>query len=204
MPGSVVDLSALGAKVPSPIVVDTNLIVEWLVVPMLGVAPSSPTVAGTQHASQFFSELSASRGTGIVTPTVFTELVHVAIEFRYKQELSRINAMARQGNGPRIKSWRRLYKQDASILQAFQGDLQRLRSLLVASGLLFLEQSGLGPIPSGREYDEELVHLVGTYGLDSNDAAILMEARRSGVTAIVSLDADMRRARADFDIYTWL
>ena len=76
--------------------------------------------------------------------------------------------------------------------------------MLIANGLLFLAPDDLGPITSGRSYDEELVHLVGTYGLDSGDALLLMEARRSGVTDVISLDADLQRARADFNIYTWL
>lgn len=70
--------------------------------------------------------------------------------------------------------------------------------------MLFLAPDELGPIASGRSYDEELVHLVGTYGLDSSDALILMEAQRFGVTDIVSLDGDLQRARADFNVYTWL
>lgn len=50
----------------------------------------------------------------------------------------------------------------------------------------------------------ELVHLVGKYGLDSNDAVILMEAQRCGVADIVTVDRDLLRAPADFTIYTWL
>jgi predicted nucleic acid-binding protein len=91
-----------------------------------------------------------------------------------------------------------------TILQTFLPDLEQLRWLLIASGLLFLAPDDLGPIVSGRSYHEELIHLVGTYGLDSNDALLLMEARRSGVTDVVTLDADLRRAQADFNIYTWL
>ena len=75
---------------------------------------------------------------------------------------------------------------------------------MIANGLLLVAPDGLGPIPSGRAYDEELVHLVGTYGLDSGDAVILMEAQRYGVTDIVTLDKDLRRAQADFTVYTWL
>lgn len=93
---------------------------------------------------------------------------------------------------------------DATILQDFLPELEELRLLLSANGLLFIAPDQLGFIVTGRSYDEELVHLVGTYGLDSNDALILMEAQRYGVTDIVSLDADMQRAQADFNVYTWL
>lgn len=90
------------------------------------------------------------------------------------------------------------------ILQNLLPKLEQLGQLLITSGLLLLTPDELGPITSGRTYDEELVHLVGTYGLDSNDALILMEAQRYGVIDIVTLDADLRRAQADFNIYTWL
>jgi hypothetical protein len=100
--------------------------------------------------------------------------------------------------------WLTLYKQDETILQAFLPDLERLRQLLIANGLLFLSPDELGPIVSGRSYDEELLNLVGTYGLDSGDAVILMEAQRYGVTDVITLDADFQRARADFTIHTWL
>lgn len=82
-------------------------------------------------------------------------------------------------------------------------DLLHLRQTLSTNGLLFIAPDDLGPISSGRAYDEELIHLVGTYGLDSNDASILMEAQRYGVTDIITLDADLQRAQADFTIYTW-
>lgn len=42
------------------------------------------------------------------------------------------------------------------------------------------------------------------YALDSSDAAILVEARRAGVADVATLDADLRRAAADFTIHTWL
>jgi predicted nucleic acid-binding protein len=103
-----------------------------------------------------------------------------------------------------VRGWTDLYKQDPAILQVFLPDLERFRRLLIANGLYFVSPWDLGPVASGRRHDEELVHLVGTYGLDSNDAAILMEAQRLGWTDVVTLDADMQRAQADFNIYTWI
>ncbi len=42
------------------------------------------------------------------------------------------------------------------------------------------------------------------YRLDSGDAAILIEASRAGIDAVVSEDPDWRRASRDFDVHTWL
>ena len=204
MPGSVVDLLVAGSGFPDPIVVDTNLIVEHLVVPYIPILPASPVTVSAQRAGAFFRALTAGNGTGIVTPVVFAEFVRAAVKIKYRQERLRIGPGNQNRYGRPIKDWLALYKQDEAILRAFLPDLEQLRRLLIANGLLFLAPEDLGPIVSGRTFDEELVHLVGTYGLDSGDALILMEARRYGVTDIVSLDPDLQRAQADFDIHTWL
>lgn len=202
MPGSVVDLSPGIVPLPDPIVVDTNILVERLLAAFLGALPTANAVQA-QRANQFFLDLAARRGTGIVTPTIFTELVHIAIQFKYRQELlTRGNAL-RQMHGP-LRDWKDLYKRDPTILQAYALDLELLRRLLIANDLLFIDPDELGATPFGRGHDEELVALVGTYGLDSNDASILLEAQRCGVNAIITLGGDLKRGQSDFDIYTWL
>lgn len=198
MPGRVVDLSVPDAQFPDPIVVDTNLIVERLLVPLLG-SPRQQTAVNATRAARFFHELNLNNGTGIVTPTIFKEFVHAAIRFKYRQEQLNMRAAGQQPPG----LWQELYKQDATILQGFASDLEQLRQLISANGLLFLPPEQLGPIASGRSHDEELVHLAGRYGLDSNDASILLEALRYGYTDLITLDTDMQRAQSDFTIYTW-
>lgn len=204
MPGSVIDLSRPGYTIPDPIVVDTNLIVERLIVPLAGTTSSPQVTVNAHRANQFFLSLLATNRTGIVTSTVLNELLHVAIRTKYQEERRRLGSRSRQPFGRTINSWRDLYKADATILQALLPNLAQLSHLLTTNGLLFLPPDVLGPITSGRAYDEELIHLVGTYGLDSNDALILMEAQRAGVRDVITLDADLRRAQADFNIYTWL
>jgi predicted nucleic acid-binding protein len=140
-----------------------------------------------------------------VTPTVFTEFVHVLVRTRYRQEYGRMTALDRNTRYARpVRGWADLYKQDPAMLHAFQPDLERFRRLLIANGLYFVSPWELGPLASGSRYDVELVDRVGAYGLDSNDIAILLEAEQVGVRDIVSLDADLQRAQADFTIYTWI
>jgi hypothetical protein len=204
MPGSVVDLSVPGAVFPDPIVVDTNLLVERLIYPFLGLLPGA--TPQPVRATQFFRGLAARRGSGIVTPTVFNEFVHSAVHLRYKQELLKLGGTPNQIQryGRPINNWKVLYKIDPGILHAFAPDLLLLRQILIGNGMLVLAPDELGPTRSGLAFDEELVHIVGTFGLDANDAAILLEAERYGVTDIVTLDADLQRAQKDFTIYTWL
>ena len=199
MPGSVVDLSQPGSSVPSIVIVDTNVIVEYLLATFL-----NPAATPAAHVTQFFTDLAAGNDIGIVTPTVFTEFVHVLVRTRYRHEYGRMTALDRNTKYARsVRGWADLYKQDPAILHAFLPDLERFRRLLIANRLLLVSPDKLGPIASGRSHDEELVHLIGDYGLDSSDAALLLEAHRLGVTDIVSLDADMQRAQAGFTVYTW-
>lgn len=205
MPGSVVNLSVPGYQLPDLIAVDTNLIVERLIVSFPSVTSIPPrTIVNAQRTNQFFQDLIASNGTGIVTPTAFNEFIHVAIKLEYDKQRLLLSPSTRQMYSRPIKNWHDLYKQDPTILRAFQSDLTRLRRFFTANGLLFVMPNELGSIASGRTYDEELIYLVGTYGLDSNDAVILMEAQRYRVPDVISLDADLQRAQADFNIYSWL
>ena len=203
MPGRVVDLATGWTSLPDPIVVDTNLIVEYVVVPLVTPATPAATTISARRADDFFRWLVAGGGAWIVTPTIFAETIHAAIRLESEQERLRLGPGARLANGQPIANWLSLYKADPTILQGFLPDLIQLRRLLAANGLLLLSPDDLGPIAPGRSYDEELVHLVTAYGLDANDALIL-EARRFGLTDGVTLDADLRRAQSDFAIHTWL
>jgi len=190
VPGNVIDLSIPGARIPDPIIVDANLIVEFLVAPLIEGRALPRTAKNARRADQFFSELHARNGTGLVTPTVFNEVIHVAIKFTYKQVWFEVRTGILDEYRRPIRDLTDFYKVDASILRNFEGDLTRLRLRLVANGLLLVAPEGLGAIASGRTYDDELVHLICPYGLASNDALMLLEARRLGVYDVVSLDAD--------------
>ena len=203
MAGSVVDLSVPGTTFPNPISVDTNLLVERLIHPFFGTASGASPFAA--RAAQFFHELNARQSTGIVTPTAFNEFVHVAIQTRYKQELRALGGTAGQIRryGRPINNWKVLYKIDPGVLRSFMTDLRLLRHLLIANGLIIFKPSELGAIGSGRGFDEELIHTIGTFGLDANDAAILIESACAGTADVITLDVDLQRARPDYNIYTW-
>lgn len=205
LPGNVVDLSAGDWSLPETVVVDTNLLVEHLLHVVPGVNLTR-LPEQTRRAEEVFRHLKQNVISGIVTPTVFVELIHVAIRTRYQQVKIELGDASKQITtyAVAIKDAMHLYKQDPSILKAFAAHLGLLRRLLIARNLLVIAPEELGEIESGRSYDAELVHLIGKYGLDSNDAVILMEAQRCGVTEIVTFDRDLLRAQADFTVYTWL
>jgi predicted nucleic acid-binding protein len=205
MGGSIVDLSTSSVGLANLFIVDTKLIVERVLYPTLGLPPS-PVAVQKQRADLVSRHLSDHSGTGVCHPCHLPELIQVAIRVHYSHARRQLGDTAQQVAiyGVPIKDWTDLYKHDASILRAFAPALEQLRQLLIANDLLVVSPNDLREIESGRSYDAELVHLVGQYGLDSNDAVTLMAAQRCGVTDIVTFDRDLLRAKADFTIYTWL
>lgn len=208
MAGSLVDLNQPGALLPASVVVDTSVILNWLEItyPVAGVSP--PVKTGHQAALRFFQALENRNPLGLVASISFNEVFHVLLRARFDSEIrNHLSTLAERFpdiRSPRNYRWRHLLKARSDLLRPFVTDFDRVRLRMIASGLVFLQPGDLGPIPSGRSLDEEMLDLMARYHLDTGDAAILLEARRAGLTAIVTADADLRRAQADFDVYTWL
>lgn len=159
MPGKIVDLSLQGSSIPDPIVVDTNIITDFLLASLFVSSAPNP------KAGQFFQHLHIDGATGVVTPTAFREFIHAALRARYKHEFRLMTPYARRTTyGYPVRDWVDLYKQDASVLQGFLPDLRTLRNLRIANGLLLAAPEDLGPIVSDRSYDEKPIDLVGAYG----------------------------------------
>lgn len=186
-------------------VVDTNVVANLLLASFPAGTASHSQQRDSHRAIQYFQDLQANGGIGVVTPTVFTELIHVLIKARYRHEINTLSKLDMQRKyGKVFNAWNLLYKDDPAILQNFKPQLNRLKMLLMANGLLFLEPDHLGQIVSGRKFDDEMIELATKYGLNSNDARILIEVQCCGLTDIVSFDKDIQRASADFTVYTWL
>lgn len=208
MPGSIVDLALPGVALPPEVIVDTSL-----VMPQLLTAFYTPQPFEASRAADFFRLIGRTTGSvGLVTSTVVREVFHFALVARYKMEepahRPALHAhygipMRPPGQRPYTFRWDQLYKMDATIAQRLGGDLVALCRQLTRAGLLFLQPDDLAPIPSGSGLEQEILRLMTRYGVDSNDAAILEEAQRAGVLAVASLDRDIQRAQADFDVFTW-
>lgn len=198
--GRIVDLSLPGVQRPSRLALDSSILI-----PQFLSAFHTPYPLVASRVGRLFTLLQASGAAGLVTSTVANEFFHFAIAATYKSELPNHRARLAAQFGPRRSyDWHQLYKIDCTILQRFGPGLERLRRLLITNNLLFLQPGDLTPIASGRSLDEELVHLIGRYGLDTSDPAILLETQRFNTFSIATLDQDMQRAVADFDVYTWL
>lgn len=197
--GSLIDLDQRNVPIPAPVVIDTNVVVALLLI------SSPPPSVQSQQAEDFFARLLRTDQQVILTPTAFSEFVHIAITSHYRSVFHREGraALSRRHDAI-IRDGRDLFKHDPSILQRHAVNLAHLRESLIAANVVIIDPEQLAPIASGRTHQQELLHVVSHYGVDTSDALILMEASRLGVRAIVTMDQDMQRARADFDIHTWL
>lgn len=200
MPGSLINLSEPGHRLPPYLVLDRNLLVTRFLASYETSLPNS-----TVKAEQLFRLLVTTQSTGVITSVVWAEVLHHMIRAHYRRALSDARALLRSAY-PRSRghTWQQLYKLRPELMQRLVPELERLRLLLRANGLDFVQPDDLEPVPSGTTVDEELIRIIGQYQVDSSDAAILLEGRRAGVMSIASLDTDMRRAQLDFDVYTWL
>ena len=200
MAGRLFDLSSTDNAIPQSAILDSNVVIAWQAASFHD--DQSPDAL---RATAFMRALATSEQQAVLTPTAYSETVHATIKAIYQRSRSdhRSALTARYGR-PGGFSWRDLYKLSPTILQLQAPALAELRQRLLAVNIALLDHSDLGHPRGERRYDRELLDLVVRYGLDNSDATILMEAMRIGVDSIVSLDRDMQRAAADFDVYTCL
>jgi hypothetical protein len=79
-----------------------------------------------------------------------------------------------------------------------------LRLILARNGLKFVSMDRVELVDAIAPFDEYLITLCCDFGLNVGDARVLIEAQRLGIGSIATMDGDMQRASANFDIYTWL
>lgn len=205
MAGSLTDLSRIDPPLPSRLVIDSSTIIDWLILETRTAIASAPPTPAQQPAARFVSRLVSQRVSGLVTPTSLAEILHFVVKSRFRAELPNFrDDLRRRYPDVRRYRWEHLFKTRSDLLAEFIPGLDETRQLMSVNNLFVLQPDELGPIPSGRTLDDELIRTMARYELDSNDAAILIDARRAGIPAIASSDGDFRRAQLDFDVYTWL
>src|SRR3712207_219104 len=79
---SLVDLSVPGSRIPDLLIVDANVVSVCLLASHPGQYP-----LGLARAARFFHSLIANNAVGVVTPTAFNGVLHVAIKAKYQREL---------------------------------------------------------------------------------------------------------------------
>jgi predicted nucleic acid-binding protein len=200
MAGRIIDLRNSGSALSGPVILDSNVVADRLLA-SFGFRQSRDV----SRAHQFFHHLRQSNVPAILTPTAYSEFIHIVIKAVYKEaraaHQSTLSAHFGRTGG---FSWVDLYKIEPSILKENSGMLRALRERLLAENVVLLDPADLIASSAMDHYTIALPELVLRFGLDTSDATILFEAQRIGIYAIATFDRDMRRAAADFDIYTWL
>lgn len=205
MAGRIVDLSLPAGRLPSRLVLDSSLIVDWLLSTARIAETSAVPTTAQQRAGDLFARMRIERVTGFVGSTSLAEVFHFVVKARFRAELANHrSALVARYPDVRRHGWEHLFKARSDLMTQVAPGLDRVRRLMTGNRLLVLQPEDLGPIPSGRAFDDELVRTMERYQLDSNDAAILVEAGRAGISAVASSDADFRRAQLDVDVYTWV
>lgn len=201
MSGSVVDLSRPFVSLPDPIAADANLIIARFHEFFPGQDPSRGA-----RVQDLFRHLLRTDQQAVLTPVVFSEIVHVAAKKTYEQLVRGDRAGLSRQFGVSVASWQDLYKLDPEPLRHLAPLLNQLRQVLTANNIVVVDPDDLRrpSSPGALHFGDELIDRMTRYGLDSSDAMITLEASRLGISAIATLDRDMRRAAPDFDIHTWL
>lgn len=196
MPGSVIDLAQPGIRLPDRLAIDANTLVTLLIAPR-AITPDS--VARRARVRRLFVERRAQRSIGLIPSTAFMEFIHVAIKMRYVAALPQYSALI----GGK-KNWELLFKAKPDLIGGYVTSFRRYEATFERLGLIVIQPHELMPLAAGERLERLLLDEIGRYYPDTRDAAILLEMRRAGLDAIVTEDPDLRRAAAEFDVYTWL
>lgn len=200
MAGNLVDLSQPHVPIPDPVAADTNVVVAYL-----RHAFPGEDALHVARASAFFGQILARNQSCVLTPTVYSEVLHIFVKQTYERLVRRNKAQLTAQYGVSIHSWNDLLKVDPAPLQALNQHLPLLRRALLANNIVIVghEDLDFATYPPAVHYSEGLIDRMLRYGMDTSDVVITMEASSLGIDAIVSMDRDMQRALPDFDIYTW-
>ena len=201
MSGKLVDLAHPDVVVPDLVAVDTNVVIAFLQQAFPGQNPQQ-----LARATAFFTKVHARGLVCVVTPTVFSEVVHAFVKKAYQLRVKGNRAVLSEQHGVPINSWLELIKVDPMPLQELGPHLKMIDQSLVGNDVTVAGQEDLDFVayPPRQHFSQELIDRMVRYGMDSSDAVITIEVSSLGIDAIVSMDRDMQRALPDFDIYTWL
>lgn len=187
--------------------IDTNLLVVKYCEPILPPRPRQ-----LQHARQVLDAVSHGDVTGYVAMQTWMEFAHVYVKSFYSKELSANRNKYLPGMRaafPSIKQddrfhWNHLLKTRTSFLKDIVPDLRLIEQNFIYDNLWLLQPNDLGAWkPEDKTFASTLLEFMHKHELDSGDAMIVIEAKRIGCQAIVSMDRDIQKVSKDLDVYTW-
>lgn len=126
---------------------------------------------------------------------VLQECYHIILASSLRRVWQTLDPATRPAN------WLALYKQEPVVLDRGLPALHRFDALLAAIPATLARPQDQALASTAGLPDERLRYFIARYRLLPQDALILAETERLGVSAIVTLDSDWRRI-TEFEIYT--
>lgn len=184
------DLSDPRIPLPSQLVVDTSLLLA------LRPGDDNPHAAAAQAFVRRLSERIAAYELVAWLPLpVLQECYHIILANGLRRIWESMDSSTRPSN------WLKAYKDQPALLKTCFPDLIRFRELLAAIPLTPVQPEDLVTPAALGSLEERMRHFITAYHLLAQDALILAEAERLGVSAVATLDRDWWRVTV-FDVYT--
>jgi predicted nucleic acid-binding protein len=186
------DLSDPAVPLPPQLVVDTSLLLS------LRPGDDNPHAAAARTFIRRMGERIAAYELAAWLPVpVLQECYHVIMANGLRRTWETLDPTTRPPN------WLKAYKDYPDLLKPCLPELSRFRDLLAAIPLTPVRPEDLAASGLDELLEDRMHYFITAYHLLSQDALILAEAERLGVTAVATLDQDWRRV-VQFDVYTCL
>ncbi len=177
-------------SVPSQLVLDSSLLLA------LRKGDGNPRAEVARHFIGWLGQQIVDRQTAAwLLPSVLQECYHVILSRGIRRAWEAMPPATRPSN------WLAAYKHQPELLAAGFANLKSFDEILAAIPITPAQPRDFDTVPVAQTLEERMRHFITAHYLLPQDALILAEAERLGVTAVVTLDSDWRRV-TEFDIYT--
>ena len=184
------DLADLTVSMPSQLVIDSSLLLA------LRKEDDNPRAeAAHRFVGWLGRQVADQQPVAWLLTSVLQECYHVILSRRIRRSWEAMPPATRPPN------WLAAYKHQPELLAAGFADLTRFDEILASIPVIPAQPKDLDTAHVPQSLEERVRHFITTYYLLPQDALILAETERLGVTAVATLDSDWRRV-AEFDIYT--
>lgn len=175
---------------PDQLVIDSSLLLA------LRRGDDNPRAAVAHRFVGWLGQQVIDRQTAAwLLPSVLQECYHVILSRAIRRAWEALPSATRPAN------WLVAYKHQPELLATGFADLIDFDAILAAIPMTPAQPGDLDTSHVSQTLEVRLRYFITTYYLLPQDALILAEAERLGVTAVATLDSDWRRV-AEFDIYT--
>ena len=184
------DLADLTAPLPAQLAFDTSFLLA------LRPGDDNPHAEAAQgFARRLRPTIAALELVAWLVLPVLQECYHIILTGSLRRAWQTLAPATRPAN------WLALYKQDPATLDQGLPELSRFDALLATIPATLARQQDQVFASKAGLPDERLRYFIARYHLLPQDALILAETERLGVSAIATLDSDWHRI-TEFDIYT--